>query len=358
MRDKWKVQKRPKPGTPPEIKNIDPHAHPTTLTLYAYDALDLQTHTHFKEMDASKNIWISVVGFENLALISELGKKYNLHPLALEDVLHNYQRPKLEKYDDALFLTTQLFQKTEKLFSEQLSFFVFKNVLISFQEKQEDDFVSVVESLKQNKNNLRAKGVDSLLYALLDLTVDRVFPLLEHSGERLDHLESKIFNAPQKKHLHELHEIKSDLISIKRFIWAQKDALTPLIRDDLPQIKSETKVYFRDIFDHCTQANDLLENFREMSMSLLEVYLSSLSNKMNEVMKTLTIISTLFMPLTFIVGVYGMNFHTAHPLNMPELRWPYGYPFVMGIMLLIALAMLWIFKKRGWILQKQTEPLK
>lgn len=288
--------------------------------------------------------WINITGIHQTELISKIGSIFNIHPLVLEDILHAEQRPKLEDYDQCMYLVLKMINYNQELNvikSEQVSIVLFKNTVITFQENTDDVFEKLRERIKKGNTKVRKSGADYLTYCLLDNIVDHYFLVLEHLGELLEDVESKLITPNQSIELNELHAFKRELIYLRKSIWPLREVVSFLSKGEFRLIKAETGIYFRDVYDHCVHVLDTLETYRDLTSGLMDLYLSSMSNKMNQVMKTLTIIATIFIPLTFIVGLYGMNFE-----NMPELKYQNGYFVVCGFMLIIALIMLWYFKRK------------
>jgi len=295
--------------------------------------------------------WLHVQGTPDESLLEDIAESHHLHRLALEDVLHTGQRAKLEAYDQQLFAIIGVPElTTDGVLLNQLSLFLGDNWIVSFYSGQTDPVESIRNRLRHDDSRLRANGVDYLFYALIDLAVDLVFPLLEHLGERIESLELSVFDDPSRESLDEIHRLKRELVLLRRVIWPERDMLSSLTRDEQPLITAGTRLYLRDCYDHSVHALDLVESYREMASSLLEVYLSSLSNRMNDIMKVLTIIATVFIPLSFIVGVYGMNFdRSASAWNMPELGMRFGYPLVWLFMIAVVVLMLAFFRRRRWL---------
>ena len=290
-------------------------------------------------------VWLNVDGLGDAEAIRRFGEIFGIHPLALEDVINVHQRPKVEPYEKYLFIVMHMLLTGEKLDTEQLSLFLGSNFVLTFQEQPGGDcFAPIRERIRKNHGRIRAAGPDYLVYSLLDAVVDNYFPILERAGERLETVEQEVVTQPRNETLARIQAIKRDLLLLRRAVWPMREALNSLLRDDTPFIARETRTYLRDCYDHSVRIIDILETDRETSFGLLETYLSSVSNRMNEIIKVLTIITTIFMPLTFIAGIYGMNF--AH---MPELNWPWAYPLVMGLMAAIAAAMLVYFRRKGWL---------
>jgi magnesium transporter len=309
--------------------------HPTTLA----DCFPIEV--------SERVTWLNVDGLHDTEQLRRLGELASMHPLVIEDVASTAQRPKVEDYDSQLYIVLRMLRfddhsgQTEE---EQLSLILSRNRLISVQEAPGDVFDSVRERLRSAKGRLRRLGADYLAYSLMDAVVDAYFTVVEKLGDRIDELEEVIIDRPAPHAIAELHRIRSELLVMRRAVWPLRDVFNALIRDDTDLIAAETKVFLRDAYDHTVQVIDTVETLRDVLSGLMDVYLSNVSNRMNEVMKVLTIIATLFIPLTFIVGVYGMNFRF-----MPELDWPWAYPVLWIIMILIAAFMIYQFRRRGWL---------
>jgi magnesium transporter len=294
-----------------------------------------------------RTTWINIDGVHDVALIKKLGEHFGVHPLVLEDIANIEQRPKVEEFKDYLFIVAKMFysgQKEGEVDSEQISFILGKDFIISLQESKGDVFEPVRERIRKGRGILRGAGADYLLYALLDAIVDNYFVILEGIGERIEELEEELTENPTNKTLQQLHALKRDMIYIRKGIWPLREVISALSKSDLRLVKKKTRRYLRDVYEHTIQVIDTIEAYRDILSGMVDLYLSSISNKMNEIMKVLTIIATIFIPLTFITGIYGMNFE-----NMPEIGWVHGYPFALGIMLLVALIMFIYFKSRKWI---------
>ncbi|MEN6332055.1 MAG: magnesium/cobalt transporter CorA [Smithella sp.] len=289
--------------------------------------------------------WITVDGLQDTELMEELGNIFELHPLVLEDILNTNQRPKMEDYGDYLYIVLRNFtgQGNGDLTSEQISIVLGKNFVLSFREKESTIFNPIRERLSCNKGRIRKSGADYLVHALIDNIVDNYFVVLETLEEKIEFLEDDLVKRTTPVTLQAIHELKRELIFLRKSLWPLREAISALERLDSLLISESAGIYFKDIFDHVIALIDSVETFRDMLSGMLDIYLSSVSNKLNEVMKVLTIIATLFMPLTFLAGVYGMNFK-----YMPELEWRWGYFIVLGIMLIIALFMLYYFKRKKW----------
>jgi magnesium transporter len=348
------------PGTAPGTLMHARPVEPGALSLYVMDYTDAElieqrldtaeACTPFLSRDSKT--WIQVNGIPDPDTLRTLGRQFDLRDLALEDVLNSGQRPKLDLYDGQLFLILSLPRYVDgDLEVVQISIFVGENYLILFNPLETDPFEPIRSRLRPpNNHRLRNRQVDYLLYALMDLVIDAGFPVLEVLGERIEQLEDQLLERPGRGALGEIHSIRRELLLMRRRLWPQREVVSALLRGDVALIEDHTIPYLRDCYDHSIQIMELQESFREMSTSLLEVYLSSISHRTNEVMRVLTIIATIFIPLTFIVGIYGMNFeHPDSPWAMPELGWYYGYPLIWAVMLGVVAGMLWFFRRRHWL---------
>ncbi len=300
----------------------------------------------FKER--SSVTWINVSGLHQVELLERLNDCFGLHPLVLEDVLNTDQRPKMEDFGDYLYIVLRMLDLDKKnenaIVSEQISLILGKNFVLTFQEKEGDLFDPLRERIRNGKGRLRKMGPDYLVHALLDAIVDQYFVVLEKLGERIEFLEEELITKPTPSTLHLLHQLKREMIFLRKSVWPLREVIGTLERGESSLIQASTNLYLRDIYDHTIQVIDNVETFRDMLSGMLDIYLSSISNRMNEIMKVLTIISTIFIPLTFIVGLYGMNFKF-----MPELEWPWGYPAVLLLMIGVTVFMLFYFRRKKWI---------
>lgn len=293
------------------------------------------------------NVWINIDGLHDADVIEEICTWLGIHKLTMEDILSVSQRPKIEEYPGYIHLVIKMFILNSSELSveeEQLSFVLKDNILITFQEKTGDVFDAVRIRLREGKGLIRKQGVDYLLYSLLDAVVDQYFQILEFFGERLEDIEISLLENPDKSTLNNLHYFRRETLNLRRSVYPLREVISRFEKMDEPLIKKDLKVFIRDLYDHTIQVIDNIEILREMSAGLLDLYMNSISNKMNEVMKVLTIMASIFIPLTFIAGVYGMNF-----VNMPELHYKYGYFAVWGIMVFIFIAMIIYFKRKRWI---------
>ncbi len=296
--------------------------------------------------------WINVDGVGDAATIEKLGEIFKLHSLALEDVVNVHQRAKVEEYGEHLFIVARMVSRNEHLETEQISFFLGQGFLLTIQEAGGDCLDPVRERIRKARGRIRGAGADYLAYALLDAVVDHYFPIVDDYGDQLEALDDQVAQRETHRTMDELHLVRGDLMLLRRSIRPLRDALVKLMPDPTALISPETQIYVRDCYDHTVQLLDLLDSYREMCSDLREFHVSSISSHMNEIVKVLTIISTIFIPLSFIAGVYGMNFKTeASSWNMPELGWPLGYLFSLGLMGIVAAVLLCYFWRRGWLVQ-------
>jgi magnesium transporter len=295
--------------------------------------------------------WVHLQGHPSEDVLRELGAAFQLHALALEDVLNTGQRPKVESFNDQLFVVVSLpLMQQETVSIDQVSLFLGSNFLVSFCIGGFAPFESIVKRLRDDKSHLRSQGADFLLHSLLDMVIDQGFPVLESFGLQLEDLEYQILRTAGDGTLEKIHTVRRELILLRRMLWPHREVINQLQRGDHELIREGTILYLRDCYDHAIQVMELLETYRDMSGGMLEIYLSSVSNRMNDVMRLLTVIATIFIPLTFIVGVYGMNFDRgAGPWSMPELGWSFGYLLVWLVMIAIAVSMVLFFRRRGWL---------
>ncbi len=290
--------------------------------------------------------WINIDGIHDVAIIGRFAENFGIHPLTIEDIVNTQQRPKMEEYDDYLFFVLKMLlldDETGEIEIEQVSLVLGKGYVVSFQEKKGDIFEAVRERIRNGKGRIRKMGADYLAYALIDAVVDHYFVILERTGERIEGLEERVVSDPQPETLHEIHRLKRDMIHLRRSVWPLREVINNLERSESRLISKATRLFLRDVYDHTIQVIDTVETYRDMLSGMHDTYLSSISNRMNEVMKVLTIIATIFIPLTFIAGIYGMNFH-----YMPELGWRWAYFGVWGVMAAVAAGMVVYFKRKKW----------
>ncbi len=295
--------------------------------------------------------WINIDGLHDIEILKKLSEKFNIHLLTLEDILNTRQRPKIELYDDYIFVVLKMVRyKNKKLDVEQVSLIWGKNYLITFQEKEGDLFDPVRKRLKNTAGRIRKNAADYLAYALIDLIIDHYFLILDKLSEEIEHLEENILNNPDQTLVKNIHFLKRTLIRLRKSIYPMREVVNVLYQGETPLIKKSTRRFTKDLYDHIILINDSIETYREMVTSALDLYLSTMSMKMNEIMKVLTIIATIFIPLSFLAGVYGMNFNTdVSPFNMPELSFPYGYIFFWILTICIGGGFLLFFKRKKWL---------
>lgn len=322
-----------------------------TVMDYDQDAFETRQAGSVEECfpfkDTQTVTWINVDGLHDVEILKKLGECYGLHALVLEDILNTGQRPKIEDFEEYLFVVLKMLYRdtdTNEIVSEQVSLVLTQHVVISFQEREGDVFAPVRERIKNGKGKIRKMGADYLAYALLDAVVDHYFIVLEELGEKIESMEEGLVSDPKPETLQAIYGMKRELIYLRKSVWPLREVVSSLERGEPVLIKDVTQVYLRDLYDHTIQVIDTIETFRDTVSGMLDIYLSSTSNRMNEVMKVLTIIATIFIPLGFVAGLYGMNFD-----YMPELHWPGGYFFALTIMLLVGGSMLLYFRRKRWI---------
>jgi magnesium transporter len=299
----------------------------------------------FPFKDKPSVTWINIDGISRTDIIENIGNNYGLHSLVSEDILNTGQRPKFEDYEDYIYVVLKmLHQPKDEIIAEQVSIILGKNYVISFQETSGDVFQNIRERIRKGKGRIRKMNSDYLAYALTDSIVDNYFIILEKLGDKLEEIEENVVNNPTPDTLKTIHGMKSELIFLKKSIWPLREVINNLNKSESPLIKKSTSLFVRDLYDHIIQVIDTIETFRDMNSGMLDIYLSSISNKMNEVMKVLTIFAAIFIPLTFIAGVYGMNFQ-----YMPELGFRLGYFAVLSIMLFVGILLVFYFKRKKWI---------
>ncbi|MBD2606834.1 magnesium/cobalt transporter CorA [Scytonema hofmannii FACHB-248] len=348
-----------RPGDMPGTIIIDADAPPPIIFLIDYNNTNVireQLNTPEEcapYLDKESVTWVDVQGLGSADILERLGKVFDLHPLVLEDVVNVPERPKIEDYDDQLVIISRMVVPKETVcgfYSEQISLVLGKYYLLTVQEEPEHDCLEGVRSrIDKGKGIIRSSGADYLAYTLLDAIIDGFFPVLELYGERIEELEEEVIVKPTPKTLQKIYKIRRELLQLRRAIWPQRDAINSLIRDGNELISDDVRIYLRDCYDHAVQVMDMVETYRELASGLMDVYLSAVSNRMNEVMKFLTVMSSIFIPLTFVAGIYGMNFNTEKSRwNMPELNWYWGYPLCLTAMAAIASGLIFVFWRRGW----------
>lgn len=348
------VQKRSKktglsPGTLIHIGEQRTEAVTITLFNYAGSRCDERLVEDINELHPTADetvTWVNIGGVHKVDVLEAIGKHFGLHPLLLEDIANTDQRPKLDDYETYFFLVMKMLTTSKRgdIEVEQVSFVLGRNYVLSFQENGSDVFHTVRDRLRGGKGRLRQNGSDYLLYALIDAVVDQYFAVLEMLGERIESLQERVIADPKPDILKDIHALKQQMLFVRRAVWPLREAINNLSRSECPFFHEPTKVFFRDVYDHVVQIVDTIETLREMVSASLDIYLSSVSYRLNAVMRVLTVITTIFMPLTFIAGIYGMNFE-----YMPELKWPWGYPMAVGIMGAVAAVMLIGFRRKNWL---------
>ena len=339
------------PGTPVFVG--DKKAEAVRITILDYDESRFQER-EVKEIeecfpfkDTPTVTWINVDGVHDVEVIQKLGENFGLHPLVLEDIVHTQQRPKMEEFENYIYVVLKMLyvdDESKETQIEQVSLIFGENYVVSFQEKEGDIFEKIRERIRNGKGRIRKMDTDYLAYSLIDAVVDHYFIILEKDGEKIEELEDKVVSDPKPETLQEIHRLKREMIFLRRSVWPLRELVNLLERSESRLIHKSTRIYLRDIYDHTIQVIDTLETYRDMLSGMHDTYLSSISNRMNEVMKVLTIIATIFIPLTFIAGVYGMNFEF-----MPELKWRWAYFGVWGVIFVVAIAMVLYFKRRKWL---------
>ncbi len=347
-----KIRSSKKPGSAPgTIAHVGKKVlNDIIINIHDYDL----THLTVKKIDEIEECkpfvateavtWVQVMGLHDIDTLKKLWDEFDFHPLVQEDIVNTNQRPKVEIYGEQIFIVLKMIRIENNVIEhEQVSILLGKNFVFSFQESDNPFFDAIKVRLEMEQTRLRKGGTDYTAYALMDTIVDYYFTVLEELSIQIDEIEDELMLDVEQEHLKSIHNLRRELIRIRKSIWPLRDSLNSLLRDDYPLIKSETKLYIRDVYDHLVQAIDNVDNFREMVSSLHDMYMTNISNKMNEVMKVLTIIATIFIPLTFIAGIYGMNFN-----YMPELAWKWSYPIVWVGMLIVTAFMIYYFRKKKW----------
>lgn len=352
---------KPRPGSAPGSLAASPLSHPSEVFVMAYGPDGYVEHTckNVEEINqfltAWPVVWVNVIGLGNIEVIEKIGAMFSLERLLLEDVLDTTSRPKVEYYENYVFTIMKGGLVSEQFESEQFSIFLKKNVVIVFEEKINHSFHQVRERVRRGTGKIRAAGTDYLYYALLDEVIDNYFPILDKMNHQLVQIEDDIMSGNQqardnKDAIQQIHLTKSDLLLMHRTIWPTSDVISMIMRQDTPLITKPTRNYLRDCYDHAMQANELTQFYRDTATGLLNTFLAYEGHKTNEIVKVLTMVSAVFIPLNFIASIYGMNFHPdKSPLNMPELEWYFGYPFALSMMFMVAIGMVILFKRRGWL---------
>ncbi|ANM32286.1 hypothetical protein ABI59_15375 [Acidobacteria bacterium Mor1] len=344
------------PGAAPGTLRIDENAPPPRLRVTAYDdrgAFFDQEISRVEELVALREkyatVWIDVIGLGDAALLQALAAELGLHKLTLEDVVNLGQRPKAEVYPDYIYVVARAAPDRPGEHFEQISLVLGEGWVLTVQEHPQNPFDPVRRRLAEKESPIRSRGADYLLYALLDSILDPYFPLLDVVRDRLQGLEDESLERPEQATLGHIRSLRTDLLELRRVVAPHREAVHTLLRGELPRIGDQARLYLADTYDHVVQILELVEAYRELGSDLMNVYLTSVSNKMNEVMKVLTIIATIFIPLSFVAGIYGMNFDTGSPWNMPELSWRFGYPAVLGGMAAALIGLVLYFRRKGWL---------
>lgn len=328
-----------------------------TIIDYSEDHVDTITIESINDskpyLENPSKTWIKVEGLHDVEKLKSIWSYFDLHPLIQEDIVNTHQRPKVEQYENCIFMVMRMLQYSDKhqdVDSEQVSIILGPNYVLSFQETDRPIFNPVIERLTIPKGRIRTLGPDYLAYTLIDNVTDHYFSLLNSLGEQLEMTEDELMEDPDEDTFQKIHNLRKQVIFTRKSVWPTRDMLNAIIRDESELINKTTKIYIRDVYDHTVQIIDNIENYRDMIIGMHDMYMSHVGNKMNEVMKVLTIIATIFIPLTFIAGIYGMNFNTEiSPYNLPELSWYYGYPIIWGVMIVVATLMVIYFKRKDWL---------
>ena len=322
---------------------------PVRITVTTYDEANY-TEKEVKSVEEcfpikeSPVTWINIDGIHKVDIVEKIGEYFNIHPLTMEDIVNTEQRPKMEEYTDYVYVVLRMITYDKEMDSEQISLIIGENVLFSFQEKEGDVFNYVRERLKNGVGRIRKMGADYLVYALMDAVVDNYFAILESLGDTLEDTEEELLRDPGPETLQSIQMLKREMMVLRKSVWPLREVLSRLERGESQLVKENTRVYMRDVYDHTIQVIDTVETFRDMLSGMLDIYLSSISNRMNEIMKVLTIIATIFIPLSFFAGVYGMNF-----VYMPELQEKWGYPAILIVMAAIGVVMSLYFRRKKWL---------
>ncbi len=345
-----RIHKRVPPGSRPGTLIADPQASTPVLRAFGWSPAGSEelAPAEVEDIPALRArhplVWLNVDGLGDAAVVRRLGEIFGLHPLALEDVLNTHQRAKVDEYPGQTFVVARMLEGGTPLQTDQLSLFFGPGWVVTFQEHAGDNFDPLRARLRGHEPELCGRGADYLAYALIDAVVDGYFPVLEQLGERVEKLEEEALHHPVPRTLHGIHELKGDLLLLRRAVWPMREVVHGLVRPEHAAVTADTRLHLNDCYDHTVQVMDLAENYRDIASSLVEIYLSSISNRLNEVMKVLTIITTIFIPLSFIAVVYGMNF-----TDMPELHSRWGYPATLVVMGLVALGLIFYFRRKGWL---------
>jgi magnesium transporter len=350
-----------KPGAAPgTVQHIgEKRVENVEIQVYDYDAKHIEEVSIDSIEDCEpyvkspSNTWINIQGLHDIEKLKNIWSQFDLHPLIQEDIVNTSQRAKMEQYENCVyFVMRMLWYNTDEqtVEGEQISIILGENFVLSFQESDQPIFRPVVDRLNLSKSRIRSQDTDYLAYAIIDTITDHYFSLLGALAEQMEQIEDQLLDDPDEDTFQAIHELRQKIVFCRKSVWPARDMLNSVIRNESPFIQESTKIYFRDVYDHMVQIIDNIDNYRDLILSMHDMYMSHVSNKMNEVMKVLTIIATIFIPLTFIAGIYGMNFDpSASPYNMPELSWYWGYPTAWGIMIVVGIIMVVYFKRKGWL---------
>ncbi len=355
-RSKKRVKRWHPPGTVPGtlVAHAEAGAEPAQIHAFAYDPGRCEERLLRTDEIPSLAVpehgvlWVDIRGLSDPGIVKAVGERFGFHPLALEDVLNLPQRPKVDRYEGHLLIVLREIRYPAE--PEQISLFLSDRLVVTFQERPGDPFDSVRDRLRNGKGRIRSQGADYLAYALCDAVIDSFFPTLERMGDDVEELEERVMQSASPETFGEIRQMKKRLLEVRRAVWPARDAMNELLREDSPLVRAETRIFLRDCYDHTVQVMDMVETYREMAAGLVDEYMSAVSNRMNEIMKVLTMMATIFIPLSFIAGLYGMNFDPqSSPFNMPELHWRYGYPFALLLMAATAVGLLYYFRKKKWL---------
>ena len=346
---RYSRRSRTPPGAPPGTLSVDPGARATRVHSFRFSAENVEEKDDILAAEEGSVLWLNVDGLGDHKTLSHIASTFGLHPLAMEDVVSVHQRPKAEEYEAHHFIVLRMPDRgTEQLTTEQVAIFLGDGYVITFQEKPGDVFDPVRVRLRNPVGQMRKRGADYLCYALIDALIDAYFPVIEHLGDQLEALEDDIVFETGEVEMGQIHAHKRELMSVRSAVWPMRDVVATLQREEIQRFSDNTRLYLRDVQDHTVQLIETIQTYREIATGLVDLLLSSQSNKSNEVMQVLTLIATIFIPLTFIVGVYGMNFD-----YMPELHWKWSYPIAMALMGILALSLTYWFHRKGWLWSKR-----
>lgn len=350
------VPKRTEMGAPPGTISPPADAEKPRIELICYGAdevieREVESVAELRDLVGKTEVsWINITGIGDSATFTELGQLFGYHHLALEDVVNLHQRPKIEDYDEYAYLVLRMPTCEDGMDLEQISVFLGANHVLTVQAKPGDCLEPVRKRIRRGRGRIRTQGADYLAYAITDAIIDRYFPIVEDFNARLDQLEDRVIPTPDERALGEIHNVRHDLSVLRRVVAATRDVVGPLSRGEIELKDEDTQLFFRDCYDHTAQLLDAIESCRELSSSLIDIHYSVVAHQMNEIMRILTLIATLFMPLSFVASLYGMNFDRhVSPWNMPELGWSLGYPFALAVMLAMFAGFLIFYRRRGWL---------